>query len=88
EIENTQAEVVILDVSGIPIVDSLMAKHLIRTVSAAKLMGAECIITGIRPKISQTIVQLGIDLSGITTRTTLADGLKVAFDLTNQKSRR
>lgn len=88
EIENTQAEVVILDVSGIPIVDSLMAKHLIRTVSAAKLMGAECIITGIRPKISQTIVQLGIDLSGITTRTTLADGLKVAFDLTNQKSQK
>lgn len=86
EIENTQAEVVILDVSGIPIVDSLVAKHLIRTVSAAKLMGAECIITGIRPKISQTIVQLGIDLSGITTRATLADGLKVAFDLTNQKS--
>ena len=85
EIENTQAKVAILDVSGIPIVDSLVAKHLIRTVSAVKLMGAECIVTGIRSRISQTIVQLGIDLSGITTRTALAEGLKVALDLTDQK---
>ena len=85
EIENTQAKVVILDVSGIPVVDSLVAKHLIRTVSAVKLMGAECIVTGIRSRISQTIVQLGIDLSGITTRTALAEGLKVALDLTDQK---
>src|SRR3972149_1266054 len=86
ELENTQAKVAILDVSGIPIVDSLVAKHLIRTVSAAKLMGVECIVTGIRSKISQTIVQLGVDLSGITTRATLEEGLKVALDLTNQKS--
>ncbi|MCZ7362124.1 MAG: PAS domain S-box protein [Candidatus Methanoperedens sp.] len=85
ELENTQAKVAILDVSGIPIVDSLVAKHLIRTVSAVKLMGAECIVTGIRSRISQTIVQLGIDLSGITTRTALAEGLKVALDLTDQK---
>jgi len=85
EIENTQAKVAILDVSGIPIVDSLVAKHLIRTVSAVKLMGAECIVTGIRSRISQTIVQLGVDLSGITTKTTLAEGLKVAFDITEQK---
>ena len=85
EIENTQAKVAILDVSGIPVVDSLVAKHLIRTVSAVKLMGAECIVTGIRSRISQTIVQLGIDLSGITTRTALAEGLKVALDMTEQK---
>lgn len=85
ELENTQAKVAILDVSGIPIVDSLVAKHLIRTVSAVKLMGAECIVTGIRSRISQTIVQLGIDLSGIITRTALAEGIKVAFDLTDQK---
>lgn len=85
EIEETQAKVAILDVSGIPIVDSLVAKHLIRTVSAVKLMGAECIITGIRSRISQTIVQLGVDLSEIITRTALAEGLKVALDLTDQK---
>ncbi|HLA01069.1 MAG TPA: STAS domain-containing protein, partial [Thermodesulfovibrionales bacterium] len=85
EIEDTQAKVVILDVSGIPVVDSLVAKHLIRTVSAAKLMGAECIVTGIRSRISQTLVQLGVDLSGITTRTSLAEGLKVALDLTEHE---
>jgi len=66
-------------------VDSLVAKHLIRTVSAAKLMGTECIITGIRSSISQTIVHLGVDLSGITTRSSLAEGLKVALELTDQK---
>lgn len=66
-------------------VDSLVAKHIIRTVSATKLMGAECIITGIRSRIAQTMVQLGVDLGGIVTRTTLADGLKVALDLIGQK---
>jgi len=80
-IENDQAKVAILDISGIPVVDSLVAKHIIRTVTAAKLMGAECIITGIRARISQTMVQLGVDLGGIITKTTLADGLKIALDL-------
>lgn len=84
-IEEDQAKVAILDISGIPVVDTLVAKHILRTVSAAKLMGAECIITGIRSRISQTMVQLGVDLGGIVTRTTLADGLKVALDLTGQK---
>lgn len=83
-IEETQSKVAILDISGIPVVDSLVAKHLIRTVSAAKLMGAECIVTGIRSRISQTIIQLGIDLSGIVTRSTLADGLRIALDITGQ----
>lgn len=84
-IEENQAKVAILDISGIPVVDSLVAKHIIRTVSAVKLMGAECIITGIRSRIAQTMIQLGVDLGGIVTRTTLADGLKVALDLIGQK---
>lgn len=84
-IEETQSKVAILDISGIPVVDTLVAKHLIRTVSAAKLMGAECIVTGIRSRISQTIIQLGVDLSGIITRSTLADGLRIALDITGQK---
>lgn len=83
-IESTQSQVAILDISGIPIVDTLVARHLIMTVSATKLMGAECIISGVNAKISQTIVQLGIDLSGIITRTKLADALKLALDVTNQ----
>lgn len=84
-IEDTQSKVAILDISGIPIVDSLVAKHLIRTVSAAKLMGAQCIITGIRARISQTMIQLGVDLSDVITRSSLADGLRVALDITGQK---
>lgn len=84
-IEETQSKVAILDISGIPTVDSLVAKHLIRTVSATKLMGAECIITGINARISQTMIQLGIDLSGITTKTTMADGLAIALSMTSLK---
>jgi rsbT co-antagonist protein RsbR len=84
-IEETQSKVAILDISGIPIVDSLVARHLIMTVSAARLMGAECIITGISSRISQTMVNLGVDLSGIITRGVLADGLKLAFELSGQK---
>ncbi len=84
-LEETQSKVAIIDISGIPIVDSLVARHLITAANAAKLMGAECLITGIRAKISQTLVQLGVDLSGIVTRTSLADGLQLALSLTNQK---
>lgn len=84
-LEETQSRVAIIDISGIPIVDSLVARHLITAANAAKLMGAECLITGIRAKISQTLVQLGVDLSGIVTRTTLADGLQLALKLTDQK---
>jgi PAS domain S-box-containing protein len=84
-IEENQAKVAILDVSGIPVVDSLVAKHLVRTVSAAKLMGAESIVTGIRSSISQTMIQLGVDLSGVITKSTLSDGIEIAFNLTNQK---
>jgi rsbT co-antagonist protein RsbR len=75
------SSIAILDISGVPAVDSLVAQHLLKTVSATRLMGAECIISGIRPEIAQTIVHLGIDLSAVITKATLADALKVAFSL-------
>ncbi len=84
-LEEYQSKVAILDISGIPVVDTLVARHLITAASAARLMGAECIITGIRAKISQTLVQLGVDLSGFITRSTLSDGLQLALKLTDQK---
>jgi len=78
-IVDTGAEIAILDITGVPTVDTLVAQHLIRTVTAARLMGAECIISGIRPQIAQTIVHLGIDLSGVTTKATLADAFTLAL---------
>jgi rsbT co-antagonist protein RsbR len=81
-IENSQAKIAILDISGIPIVDTLVARHLIVTISAAKLMGSECIMTGISSKTAQTIVNLGVDLTGVVTRITIADGLKYAVEKT------
>jgi len=74
-IVSEQATVAILDITGVPTVDTLVAQHLLKTVAATRLMGADCIICGIRPQTAQTIVQLGIDLSAITTRATLADAL-------------
>lgn len=79
EIVNTGSSIAILDISGVPAVDSLVAQHLIKTVSATRLMGAECIISGIRPEIAQTVVHLGIDLSNVVTKSTLASALKHAF---------
>jgi rsbT co-antagonist protein RsbR len=79
QIVETGSEITILDISGVPAVDSLVAQHLIKTVSATRLMGAECIISGVRPEIAQTIVHLGIDLSGIITKASLASALKYAF---------
>lgn len=81
QIVDTSSSIAILDISGVPAVDSLVAQHLIKTVSATRLMGAECVISGIRPEIAQTIVHLGIDLSGITTKATLESALKFAFNL-------
>jgi rsbT co-antagonist protein RsbR len=81
EIVETGSSIAILDISGVPAVDSLVAQHLIKTVSATRLMGAECIISGIRPEIAQTVVHLGIDLSSITTKSTLASALKFAFTM-------
>lgn len=79
EIVETGSSIAILDISGVPAVDSLVAQHLIKTVSATRLMGAECIISGIRPEIAQTIVHLGIDLSNIITKATLASALRFSF---------
>lgn len=80
EIVESGSSVAILDISGVPTVDSLVAQHLLKTVSATRLMGAECIISGIRPEIAQTIVHLGIDLSGIVTKASLASALVFAFE--------
>lgn len=81
EIVNSGSSIAILDISGVPAVDSLVAQHLIKTVSATRLMGAECIISGIRPEIAQTIVHLGIDLTGITTKSSLESALRFAFSI-------
>jgi len=83
EIVATGSSIAILDISGVPAVDSLVAQHLIKTVSATRLMGAECIISGIRAEIAQTIVHLGIDLSHIKTKASLASALKLAFSMLN-----
>ena len=74
-IVDTGSRIAIIDITGVPTVDTLVAQHLLKTVSAAKLMGAECIISGIRPQIAQTIVHLGIDLGEVSTRASLADAL-------------
>jgi len=79
EIVETGSSIAILDISGVPAVDSLVAQHLIKTVSATRLMGAECIISGIRPEIAQTVVHLGIDLSNIITKASLASALAYAL---------
>ena len=87
-IVDTGAEVAIIDITGVPTVDTLVAQHLIKTVTAARLMGADCIISGIRPQIAQTIVHLGVDLHDITTKATLADAFKIALERTGQAIRR
>jgi rsbT co-antagonist protein RsbR len=78
-IVETGAEVAIIDITGVPTVDTLVAQHLIKTVTAARLMGADCIISGIRPQIAQTIVHLGVDLGDVITKATLADAFAVAL---------
>jgi rsbT co-antagonist protein RsbR len=78
-IVETGAQIAILDITGVPTVDTLVAQHLIKTVTAARLMGAECIISGIRPQIAQTIVHLGVDLSGVITKASLADAFALAL---------
>jgi rsbT co-antagonist protein RsbR len=78
-IVETGAEIAIIDITGVPTVDTLVAQHLLKTVTAARLMGADCIISGIRPQIAQTIVHLGVNLGDITTKATLADALTLAL---------
>lgn len=78
-IVDTSSEMAIIDITGVPTVDTLVAQHLLKAVTAIRLMGADCIISGIRPQIAQTIVHLGVDLRGVTTKASLADALGVAF---------
>jgi len=87
-IVDTESSIAILDISGVPAVDSLVAQHLIKTVNATRLMGAECIISGIRPEIAQTVVHLGIDLSQMITKATLESALKYAFNTLQLEVRR
>jgi rsbT co-antagonist protein RsbR len=82
KIVETGSELAIIDITGVPTVDTLVAQHLLKTVTALRLMGADCIISGIRPQIAQTIVHLGIDLQGIATKATLADALALALQKT------
>jgi rsbT co-antagonist protein RsbR len=79
KIVETGAGIAIIDITGVPTVDTLVAQHLLKTVSAARLMGADCIISGIRPQIAQTIVHLGVNLSDVITKSTLADAFAVAL---------
>jgi rsbT co-antagonist protein RsbR len=83
-IVDTGSTIAILDITGVPTVDTLVAQHLLKTVAAARLMGADCIISGIRPQIAQTIVHLGVDLNSVTTKATLADAFAVALHRTGQ----
>ncbi len=82
KIVETGASIAIIDITGVPTVDTLVAQHLMKTVAAARLMGADCIISGIRPQIAQTIVHLGVDLSAVTTKASLADAFRVALKRT------
>ncbi len=84
KIVETGSGIAIIDITGVPTVDTLTAQHLLKTVTAARLMGAECIISGIRPQIAQTIVHLGVELGGVTTKATLADALAIALDRTGR----
>jgi rsbT co-antagonist protein RsbR len=76
---NYGAAIAIIDITGVPTVDTLVAQHLLKTVAAARLMGADCIISGIRPQIAQTIIHLGVDLSDVVTKATLADAFQLAL---------
>lgn len=78
-IVNYSATIAIIDITGVPTVDTLVAQHLLRTVAAARLMGADCIISGIRPQIAQTIIHLGVDLADVITKATLADAFQIAL---------
>ena len=78
-IVDTGASIAIIDITGVPTVDTLVAQHLLKTIAAARLMGADCIISGIRPQIAQTIVHLGVNLEDVLTKATLADAFAVAL---------
>jgi rsbT co-antagonist protein RsbR len=79
KIVETGCETAVIDITGVPTVDTVTAQHLLKTVAAARLMGADCIISGIRPQIAQTIVHLGVDLSTVSTKANLADAFALAL---------
>jgi rsbT co-antagonist protein RsbR len=79
KIVQTESEIAIIDITGVPTVDTMVAQHLLKTVTAAKLMGAKCIISGIRPQIAATIVHLGVELGDVITKSSLADAFSVAL---------
>jgi rsbT co-antagonist protein RsbR len=83
-IVQTRSDFAIIDITGVPVVDTLVAQHLLKTVAAARLMGADCLISGIRPQIAQTIIHLGVDLTDVTTKATLADAFAVALRRSGQ----
>ncbi|MCT8136570.1 STAS domain-containing protein [Anaerobacillus sp. CMMVII] len=80
-----RSEVVLIDITGVPVVDTMVANHIIQASEAVRLVGAKCILVGIRPEIAQTIVNLGIDLSKFPTKNTLKKGIETALELTNKK---
>ncbi|NYE60753.1 rsbT co-antagonist protein RsbR [Duganella sp. 1224] len=80
KVVETGAAIAIIDITGVPTVDTLVAQHLMKTIAAARLMGADCIISGIRPQIAQTIVHLGVNLEDVVTKATLADAFVVALN--------
>ncbi len=80
----TGSSIAIIDITGVPTVDTLTAQHLLKAVTAARLMGADCIISGIRPQIAQTIVHLGVDLGDVTTKASLADAFALALERTGR----
>src|SRR5262249_21257997 len=80
KIVETGASIAIIDITGVATVDTLTAQHLLKTVTAARLMGADCIISGIRPQIAQTIVHLGVDLNAVTTKASLMSAFALALE--------
>jgi rsbT co-antagonist protein RsbR len=88
KIVETSSEIVIVDITGVPVVDTAVAKHLLETVAAARLLGAEVLIVGLTSRIAITLVHLGVDLGGVTTRTTMAKGLELAFSRLGLEVRR
>ncbi len=84
-IVDTGAQMILIDITGVPVVDTTVAKHLLQTVTATRLLGAEAILVGISPRIAQTLVHLGVDLGEVTTRATLARGLELALSRTHQQ---
>ena len=84
QVVESEATIAIIDITGVPTVDTLVAQHLLKTVAAARLMGADCIISGIRPQIAQTIVQLGVDLNEVTTKASMAAAFRLALQRRGQ----